>query len=162
MFTRFFRRSATEKGLLPRVARRPGAASSRHRVQPELECLEDRCLLSGGIVQFPTPTSPSGPANITSGPDVNLWFTESNGPNQIGTITPAGMVSEHPIFTHGSNPIGITEGPVLDRDLWFTEAGGISGTSEIETIDSKTGAVTNQAITNDDPKMITNRAPCSW
>jgi virginiamycin B lyase len=34
---------------------------------------------------FPTPTANSGPTDITSGPDGNLWFTEAVG--NIGRIT---------------------------------------------------------------------------
>jgi streptogramin lyase len=156
MFTRMFRGSAALQRLLARVARRPGPASSRRRYRLTMESLEDRCLLSGGIIQFPTLTTPSFPLSITSGPDGNLWFTESNGVNQIGTITPAGVVSEHPTGVPASNPIGITGGPFPDTRLWFTAAGGIAGPSAIATIDSKTGVPMTQAITNDDPKNITN------
>src|SRR5207302_10701435 len=35
---------------------------------------------------FQVPTSNSGPAGISSGPDGNLWFTESSG-NKIGRLT---------------------------------------------------------------------------
>ena len=61
----------------------------------------------------------SAPARITTGPDGNLWFTETNG-NNIGRITTAGVVTEFPIPTVGSDPVGITVGP--DGNLWFTEA----------------------------------------
>ena len=56
---------------------------------------------------------------ITAGPDGNLWFTESTA-NQIGRITTAGVVTEFPIPTAGSGPVGIAAGP--DGNLWFTEA----------------------------------------
>jgi streptogramin lyase len=55
------------------------------------------------------------PYSITSGPDGNLWFTESNN---IGRITPAGVISEFPIPS-GNTATGITSGP--DGNLWFTE-----------------------------------------
>src|SRR5262249_3753965 len=35
------------------------------------------------IIEYPVPTSDSGPNNITSGPDGNLWFTEYSG-SKIG------------------------------------------------------------------------------
>src|ERR1039457_940406 len=53
-----------------------------------------------------------------AGRDGALWFTEFNS-NQIGRITTAGYVTEYPIPTAGSWPIGIVAGP--DGALWFTE-----------------------------------------
>ena len=41
--------------------------------------------LKGTIIEFPIPTSKSAPAEITAGPDGNLWFTES-GSNKIGRL----------------------------------------------------------------------------
>ena len=72
------------------------------------------------ISEFQIPTSASGPAEITLGPDGNLWFTE-NRRDQIGRITPSGAITE---FSLGSlsSPIGITTGP--DGNLWFTEQSG--------------------------------------
>jgi len=67
-------------------------------------------------------TGGSYPTGITSGPDGNLWFTERFG-NNIGRITPAGVITEFPIPTGGSEPDGgITSGP--DGNLWFTEGTG--------------------------------------
>jgi virginiamycin B lyase len=48
-----------------------------------------------------------------------MWFVEEIG-NQIGRITPSGVVTEFPIPTPGSRPTGITAGP--DGNLWFTES----------------------------------------
>ncbi|HYK84752.1 MAG TPA: Virginiamycin B lyase, partial [Ktedonobacteraceae bacterium] len=45
-----------------------------------------RITPSGVITEFPLPTSGSSPAEITSGPGHNLWFTES-GTSKIGQIT---------------------------------------------------------------------------
>ena len=59
----------------------------------QLETLEDRCLLSAGITEFPVPTASSQPSRIASGPDGNLWFTELTG-NQIDRITPAGTITD--------------------------------------------------------------------
>jgi len=53
-----------------------------------------------------------------TGPDGNLWFTEEAG-NNIGQITPTGVVTEFPIPSSGSLPSAILKGP--DNGLWFTE-----------------------------------------
>ena len=78
---------------------------------------------AGAITEFPLPTANSSPHNITSGPDGNLWFTES-GASKIGWITPQGAITEFPLPFPGvgSDPSGITSGP--DRNLWFTEYAG--------------------------------------
>src|SRR6266550_7988578 len=73
------------------------------------------------VTEFLIPTAGSVPMAITAGPDGNLWFTESSG-NQIGRITPAGLITEFPLPNSGSDPRGITAGP--DGALWFTEFGG--------------------------------------
>jgi hypothetical protein len=61
------------------------------------------------------------PYSITSGPDGNLWFTESNN---IGRITPAGVISEFPIPS-GNTATGITSGP--DGNLWVANSQIIAG-----------------------------------
>ena len=68
--------------------------------------------------EFPITTPASSPAEITRGPDGNLWFTETAG-NKIGRITPSGTVSEFAIPTASSAPFAITAGP--DGNLWFAE-----------------------------------------
>jgi streptogramin lyase len=61
----------------------------------------------------------SGDLNvIAAGPDGNLWFTDE-GENQIGRITPAGVITKFPLPIAGSAPHGIATGP--DGTLWFTE-----------------------------------------
>ena len=74
--------------------------------------------LTGEIVEFPTPTSDSGPYGIAVDPDGDLWFTEARG-HQIGRITPSGAITEFPIPTPNSSPFSIVAGP--DGNLWFTE-----------------------------------------
>ena len=71
-----------------------------------------------GSSEFAVPTANSNPANITSGPDGNLWFTESTG-NKIGRITPDGVITEFSIPTANTGPEAITTGP--DGNLWFAE-----------------------------------------
>jgi virginiamycin B lyase len=73
--------------------------------------------LAGIITEFPVPTGL--PAEITSGPDGNLWFTAENS-TQIGRVTPGGDFTLFPIPTSSGDPFGITSGP--DGNLWFTEA----------------------------------------
>jgi streptogramin lyase len=66
------------------------------------------------ITPFPLPNTSSYPDGITSGPDGNLWFTESNA-DKIGRMTPGGTLTEFPVL----HPPGeITSGP--DGNLWFT------------------------------------------
>jgi hypothetical protein len=79
---------------------------------------------------FTVPTSTGEPLGITTGPDGNLWFTEStidpktmnpeNG--EIAVFNPAThVVVEFPIPTSGGDPLGIIAGP--GQNLWFTEGG---------------------------------------
>src|SRR5438876_161520 len=58
------------------------------------------------------------PVALTSGADGNLWFTEFAA-NQIGQITPSGVVREFLLPTPSSAPGPLTPGP--DGNLWFLE-----------------------------------------
>src|SRR5262245_62870210 len=69
------------------------------------------------VDEFTLPLVPSGPFQITSGPDGNLWFTESQS-DQIGRISTAGALTEFPLPAN-TNPTGITVG--ADGNIWFTE-----------------------------------------
>src|SRR5271157_6097293 len=84
-------------------ARVRAARKRRGRARsPRLETLEGRSLLST-FTAFPLPTTAPPPANITEGPDGNLWFTEpgsSGSPGQIGKVTTSGT------FTFYSLPTG--------------------------------------------------------
>ena len=73
---------------------------------------------AGSATLFALSNSQSGPEGIASGPDGNLWFTESTS-NMIGRITPSGSISEFPLPHALSGPEGIVSGP--DGNLWFTE-----------------------------------------
>ncbi len=90
-------------------------------------------------------TAGSAPADITRGPDGNLWFTQQGGPGGIGRITPTGAITEYtagvvPGFTAGQVPSHITTGP--DGALWFTEEGT---TGQIGRLDPASGTVTEYA-----------------
>jgi virginiamycin B lyase len=77
--------------------------------------------LPPGTAIFTAVTQGAGLAAITTGPDGNLWFTESNA-NQIGRIPPSGSpIDEFAVPTGNAAPTAITTGP--DGNLWFTEGG---------------------------------------
>ncbi len=81
--------------------------------------------VSGQVITvFETPSQPSGPFGIVSGPDGALWFTESVA-NKIGRISLDGRVSEFPIPTFNSHPTSIVRGP--DEALWFAGVQGRIG-----------------------------------
>lgn len=71
-----------------------------------------------GATDFLVPPGRSAqPVSMTVGPDHNLWFTENTG-LKIGTITPAGVITEFPI--RGSQALcGIASGH--DGNIWFTD-----------------------------------------
>ena len=114
---------------------------------PESRRLETRTLLTLTVTSFPIPlVGLVEPDGITTGPDGNLWFTET-GAARIGRMTPAGALTEFPLppvaVPPGSTdyvpgPTDITAGP--DGALWFT---GIPG--EIGRI-TTAGAVTEFAV----------------
>jgi RHS repeat-associated protein len=117
-----------------------------------------RITPAGVITEFPIPSSSNAcgtpspstcPAAITAGPDGNLWFTEQYG-NNIGNITPAGVITEFPVPTILSRPFGIVAGP--DGNLWFTEilANNIGkvnfGVFPRPTTTTLTGSVTDDGL----------------
>jgi streptogramin lyase len=70
---------------------------------------------------FTPVTAPAGLTGITTGPDGNLWFTESAA-SQIGRVPPSGSpIQEFAVPTENAAPGAITNGP--DGNLWFTEDG---------------------------------------
>ena len=82
--------------------------------------------------EYAIPSANATPIGIALGSDNNLWFTEYNA-NKIGSVTPAGAVTEYPLNIT-ANPVDIIAGP--NNSLWFTEP----TTSEIGEI-STTGTV---------------------
>jgi streptogramin lyase len=95
------------------------------------------------VVEFKIPTRDSGPEGIATGPDGNVWFTESKA-YKIGRITPQGTINEFEVptkgahlfdFKFGRGPFGITAG--RDGNMWFT----MSDPGEIGRITPK-GTVT--------------------
>jgi uncharacterized repeat protein (TIGR01451 family) len=130
-----------QRGQNSRLRSGVGSRESRKRNRRlQVEGLESRCLLSATINEFPVPTSDSNPTDIVTGPDGNLWFTESLG-NKIGEINPTShAIVEFPVPTAGSEPNGITAGP--DGNLWFTEFDG----NKIGQINPTTHAIAEFAV----------------
>ena len=75
-----------------------------------------RITPKGVVSEFPDGGHSAG--GITAGPDGNLWFTLALD-NEIGRITPGGVITKLNIPTSNSLPADITAGP--DGNLWFTE-----------------------------------------
>ncbi len=73
-------------------------------------------LSRGTFTEFLLPTSSSFPGDITTGADGNMWFTEQ-AVNQLGRITPAGVITEFPSF---DSPTSIAAGP--DGHIWVASA----------------------------------------
>ena len=68
-------------------------------------------------------------SGITVGPDGTLWFTDFGG-NEIGRITPAGMITWFDMPSSARFPTDITAGP--DGDLWFTLNSGQIGRMTVQ------------------------------
>ena len=79
------------------------------------ESVSRTIAVSAGYTVFSVPNAGN---SITAGADGNLWFTMPYT-NEIGRITPAGVVTPFAIPTPGAGPSVITPGP--DGNLWFTE-----------------------------------------
>src|SRR5688500_12717392 len=92
---------------------------------PRIAALVVLVLLAGAqpsaaaITEFPLPTSSSTPSGITTGPDGNLWVTESSA-SRIARVTPAGAVTEF-ILPAGREPLGIA---AAGGFVFFTERSG--------------------------------------
>ena len=78
----------------------------------------DKSLLAGAVTIFPLPEPGTGPATITSGPERNLWFTESPV-GRIGRVGLDGKVFEYHLPRKGALPAQIVAGS--DGNIWFTE-----------------------------------------
>ena len=72
------------------------------------------------LAAFPVPSG--SPLGIAMGPDGDMWFTEGGSADRIGSITPAGQVTEFPMPAGVYDLWNIVEGP--DGNLWFTYGAG--------------------------------------
>jgi len=71
---------------------------------------------TGTVTEFALPAG-NQVDTITSGPDGNLWFTDT-GTKSVGRITPVGVVAEFVVTDSRGSLGGITTGP--DGNIWFT------------------------------------------
>jgi virginiamycin B lyase len=109
-----------------------GRFTEPRRFRPQIECLERRELLTGGIIEYAIPTSNSGALDITPGRDGNMWFVEQCQ-NKVAKITPTGQITEYAV---SGDPVDIVAGP--GTSLWFGEFYA----NKVGEIDSSTGQIT--------------------
>jgi hypothetical protein len=114
----------------------------------------DRVGLNGSVTSFPVPVPAnvgSSIASLTEGPDGNLWFVVNMGSItggydhqqvMIGSMTPAGQVTEFPPIPVTAGPTaystGIVSGP--GGDLWFDYT--VVGSAPVSDSQSFIGRVT--------------------
>lgn len=96
---------------------------------------------SPGVTEYPITSGDVRPQGLVTGPDGNLWFSETTGPN-IGKITPSGTITEYPVPSNASfvQTPWITNGP--DGNLWFSDWGN-NAIGKITT----SGTITEYPIT---------------
>jgi virginiamycin B lyase len=104
-----------------------------------------RITTAGAITEFTLPTGGTrrtapNAAGITTGPDGNLWFADSNL-GKIGRMSTAGSLTQ---FTVTGKPVAIVVG--RDGALWFTANGGTSAFLGRSTVG---GSVTSFTVATD-------------
>jgi streptogramin lyase/PKD repeat protein len=88
-------------------------------VTPAFAYLGEVSVISAGI------TDNSEPWGITSGPEGDMWFTQTHS-DRIARVTATGEVTEFSTgITPESGPLGIVSGP--EGDLWFAQSSGHIG-----------------------------------
>ena len=140
------------RGLTSRTSATARRSLHRNR-RPLLETLETRTLLALSITEFPTSGVESGPRQITSGPDNNLWFADEST-NQIGRMTTKGeFLGEFPVISPDTIIEDLATGP--DRNVWVAQEWSGSGTEthQISRV-TPTGIVTSYP-TSADPDTMT-------
>lgn len=89
-------------------------------------------------------------AGITKGPDGNIWFSlvVGNGYAYLGSVTPAGVVSNYPLSTTGYPEFGeIASGP--DGNLWLAEESPATpGSSTTVFVSTVGGTFTTYTLPN--------------
>ena len=84
-----------------------------------------RISLAGIVTSYPIPTANSGTQWLAEGSDT-IWFTEENSLSpKIGSITPAGVITEYPYGGGTDVPWDIVQGS--DKNMWFTTLGNDVG-----------------------------------
>ncbi len=79
------------------------------------------------LAEYEMPQPNSVPWEPAVGPDGAIWFTQFSGTpwfaetvgNKIGRITTAGVITEFPIPSVDTQPVGVAAGP--DGQVWFAE-----------------------------------------
>jgi virginiamycin B lyase len=99
-----------------------------------------RVTPAGTMTRFAAGGAGSALDSVTAGLDGNLWFTEVFG-NQIGRLTPSGVLSE---FPSGSNPRDIVTVP--DGTLWFTMTSAVGRITTQGQFDVRIALPTNESI----------------
>ena len=124
-------------------SRRDRPGGSRRGLRPGVagvEGLEDRRLMAVAIHEFPIPTPASHPSFIATGPDGDLYFTETVA-DRIGRLDPkTGAIAEFRVPTVNGSPLGIATGS--DGNVWFTE----DRAGKIGRLNPGTGAIKEFAI----------------
>ena len=130
--TVMFLQSRTRSGI---------AAAARNRRRPQVELIEDRCLLSGisGYTTYPVPSG-NAAFYLTTGSDGNVWFTEGNASKVAMMNAKTHAVSEFATPTANSFPREITTGP--DGNIWFTEYIG----NKLGMVNITTHAITEYTV----------------
>lgn len=98
------------------------------------------------VTEFPIPTANSGPLDIVTGPDGNLWFTEYKS-NKIGRMTPAGVFTEFTASSIANHPVQICAGP--DGNLWYS----------LQLIPAMLGRLTPSGVRNEFPTATAGGQP---
>ena len=99
------------------------------------------------ILKVVTLPAGSDVAQMVTGPDGNIWYTNYTG-NAIGRLTTTGVITQYALPVSGSQPNGITVGS--DGALWFTQAISPAGQLRIGRI-STTGAINEYLVTYSGP-----------
>ena len=112
---------------------------------------------AGVVTEFTTAlTAGNAPADITAGPDGNLWFTEQGLLQGVGRITPTGTITEFPAGLTPGFSLLVTPGEMVkgsDDALWFTETGAVNAIARIDQFGS---GVTEHVIGNGtNPQAVT-------
>lgn len=76
------------------------------------------CFLQPQVQEYSIPAPGGDPTGITLGADGNVWFTEPLN-NDIGSLTPAGVITQYSVPTTNSWPLGIAANT---QGIAFTEA----------------------------------------
>lgn len=108
----------TSSGDPEMIVAAPAGDSSLWFVEENLSKVA-KVSTAGVFTEYAVPTSPTFFGGLTTGPDGNVWFTESLA-SKVASIAPSsGAVTEYATPTAAAHPQRIAVG--ADNNLWFTE-----------------------------------------